>query len=99
MGTVFSSHLGPLGTSATAYLSIVRDHICPFMTTAYQSIGYFQQKSHTQCHKVKAITNWFAEHHNAESQANRGDVVEEEIDIMDDQLTCLWQLCDAIMSI
>jgi len=46
---MFSWHtLGPLvpighRLNATAYLSIVSDHVYPFMATMYPSSGYFQQ--------------------------------------------------------
>ncbi len=46
MGDIFFAHLVPIEHSlkATAYLSIVADHIHPFMTTVYlSSDGYFQQ--------------------------------------------------------
>ncbi len=55
---IFSWHtLGPLvpiehRLNATAYLSIVADHVHPFMTTVYpSSTGYFQQDN-TPCHKA-----------------------------------------------
>ncbi len=42
---------------ATAYLSIVADHVHPFMTTVYQSSdGYFQQKN-LPCHKAHIISD------------------------------------------
>ncbi len=57
----FSWHtLGPLGPiehrlNATAYLSIVADHVHPFMTTVYPSSdGYFQQDN-APCHKAQII--------------------------------------------
>ncbi len=46
MGDIFFAHLVPIEHSlkATAYLSIVADHVHPFMTTVYlSSDGYFQQ--------------------------------------------------------
>ncbi len=52
---IFSWHtLGPLvpiehHLNATAYLSIVADHVHPFMTTVYPSSdGYFQQDNVTK---------------------------------------------------
>ncbi|KAG8558433.1 hypothetical protein GDO81_016990 [Engystomops pustulosus] len=55
---IFSWHsLGPLvpiehRCNATAYLSIVADHVHPFMTTMYPtSDGYFQQDN-APCHKA-----------------------------------------------
>ncbi len=67
---IFSWHnLGPLvpiehRLNATAYLSIVADHVHPFMTTVYPySDGYFQQDT-APCHKSQIILDWFLEHDN-----------------------------------
>ncbi len=50
--------------NATAYLSIVADHVHPFMTTVYPfSDGYFQQDN-TPYHKAQIISDWFLEHDN-----------------------------------
>ncbi len=50
--------------NATAYLSIVSDHVHPFMTTVYPSSdGYFQQDN-APCHKAQIISDWFLEHDN-----------------------------------
>ncbi len=50
--------------NATAYLSIVVDHVHPFMTTVYPSSdGYFQQDN-APCHKDHIISDWFREHDN-----------------------------------
>ncbi len=47
--------------NATAYLSIVADHVHPFMTTVYPSSdGYFQQDN-APCHKAQIISDWFLE--------------------------------------
>ncbi|KAK0143182.1 Transposable element Tcb2 transposase [Merluccius polli] len=97
---------------ATDYLSIVADHVHPFMTTVYPSSdGYFQQDN-APCHKARIISDWFLEHDNEftvlkwPSQSpdlnpieHLWDVVEREIRIMDVQPTNLQQLRDAIMSI
>ncbi len=67
---IFSWHtLGPLvpiehRLNATAYLSIVADHVHPFMTTVYPSSdGYFQQDN-APCYKAQIILDWFLEHDN-----------------------------------
>ncbi len=50
--------------NTTAYLSIVADHVHPFMTTVYPSSdGYFQQEN-APCHKAQIISDWFLEHDN-----------------------------------
>ncbi len=50
--------------NATAYLSIVADHVHPFMTTVYPSSdGYFQQDN-APSHKDHIISDWFREHDN-----------------------------------
>ncbi len=78
---IYSWHtLGPLvpiehSLNATAYLSIVADHVHPFMTTVYPSSdGYFQQDN-VPCHKAQIISDWFLEHDNEfiliRSQFNR----------------------------
>ncbi len=109
--------LGPLvpiehRLNATAYLSIVADHVHPFMTTVnLSSDGYFQQDN-APCHKAQIISDWFLEHDNEFtllkwlSQSpdlnpikQLWDVVEREILIMDVQPTNVQQLRDAIMSI
>ncbi len=59
---IFSWHtLGPLVPivyclNATAYLSIVADHVHSFLTTVYPSSdGYFQQDN-ARCHKAQIIS-------------------------------------------
>ncbi len=115
---IFSWHtLGPLvpiehRLNATVYLSIVADHVHPFMTTVYPSSdGYFQQDI-APCHKAQIISDWFLEHENEFTLLkwppqspdlnpieHLWDVVEREIRIMDVQPTNLQQLHVAIMSI
>ncbi len=115
---IFSWHtLGPLvpiehRLNATAYLSIVHDHVHSFMTTVYTSSdGYFQQDN-APCHKAQIISDWFLEHDNEFTLIrcppqspdlnpieHLWDVVEREIRIMDVQPTNLQQLREAIMSI
>ncbi len=98
--------------NATAYMSIVADHVHHFMTTVYPSSdGYFQQDS-APCHKAQIISDWFLEHDNEftllkwppqspdlNPKEQLCDVVEREICIMDVQPTNLQQLHDTIMSI
>ncbi len=98
--------------NATSYLSIVADHVHPFMTIVYPSSdGYFQQHN-APCHKAQIISDWFLEHDNEFTLLkwpphspdlnpieHLWDVVEREIHIMDVQPTNLQQLRDAIMTI
>ncbi len=98
--------------NATAYLSIVADHVHPFMTIVYPSSDGYIQQDNAPCHKAQIISDWFLEHDNEftllkwppqSSDLNpiehRWDVVEREICIMHVQLTNLQQLRNAIMSI
>ncbi len=68
-GIFYWHTLGPLVPiehclNATVYLSIVADHVHPFMTTVYTSSdGYFQQDN-APCHKAQIISDWFLEHDN-----------------------------------
>ncbi len=69
MGHIFLAHLAHLvpiehRLNATDYLSIVADHIHPFITTVYPSSdGYFQQDN-ASCHKAQIISDSFLEHDN-----------------------------------
>ncbi len=97
---IFSWHtLGPLVPTehclnATAYLSIVADHVHPFMTTVYTSSDGYFQKDNAPCHKAQIIS--FLEHDNEFTLLkcppqspdlnpieHLWDVVEREIRIMD----------------
>ncbi len=95
--------------NSTAYLSIVADHVHPFMTTVYPSSdGYFQQDN-TPYHKSQIFSDWFLEHDNEftllkwppqssdlNPREHIWDVVEQEIHIMDVQTKNLQQLRDKI---
>ncbi len=115
---IFSWHiLGPLvpiehRLNATVYLSIVADHVHPFMTTVYPSSDDYFQQDNAPCHKAQIISDWFLEHDNEFTLLKWPpqspdlnpiehllDVVEREIHIMDVQPTNLQQLRDTIMSI
>ncbi len=98
--------------NATAYLSIVADHVNPFMTTVYSHLLMATSSRIMQRHKTQIISDWFLEHDNEVTLLkwppqspdlnpieHLWDVVEQEICIMDAQPTNLQQLCDAIMSI
>ncbi len=114
---IFSLHtlcpLVPIGhcLNDKAYLSIVADHVHPFMTTVYHLLMYFQQDN-APCHKAQLISDWFLEHDSEFTLLkwppqspdlnpieHLWDVVEWEIHIMDVQPTNLQQLCEALMSI
>ncbi len=117
VGDIFLAHCAQLVPiehclNTTAYLSIVADHVHPFMTTVHPSSDGFFQQDNAPCHKAQIISDWFLEHDNEFSLLkwppqspdlnpieNLWDVVEREIYIMDVQPTNLLQLCDAIMSI
>ncbi len=65
---IFSWHtLGPLVPiehRLNAYLSIVADHVHPFMTTVSPSSDDYFQQDNAACHKAQIISDWFLEHDN-----------------------------------
>ncbi len=114
VGDIFLAHFLPIEhcLNATAYLSIVADHVHPFMTTVYPSSDVYFQQYNAPCHKAQIISDWFLEHDNDFTLLkwppqspdlnlieHLWDVVKPEIRIMDVQPTNLQQLRDAIMSI
>ncbi len=67
---IFSLHtLGPLvpiehHLNATANLSIVAEHVHPFMTTVHPSSDATSSRGNAPCHKAQIISDWFLEHDN-----------------------------------
>ncbi len=45
--------------NTTVYLSIVADHVHPFMTTVYPSSDDYFQQDNAPCHKAQIISDWF----------------------------------------
>jgi len=99
--------LVPIGhcLKSTAYLSIVSDHVHPFMATMYPSSdGNFQQDN-APCQKSRIISNWFLERDNEFTvlkwppTEHLWDVVEWELCALDVHPTNLHQLQDTILSI
>ncbi len=107
VGDIFLEHFGPLVPiehclNTTAYLSIVSDHVHPFMTTVYPSSDGDFQQDNSPCHKAQIISDWFLEHDNEftllkwppqspdlNPKEHLRDVVEREIHIMDVEPTNL----------
>ncbi len=54
--------MGPLVSiehclNTTVYLSIVADHVLPFMTTVYPSSDDYFQQNNAPCHKAQIISD------------------------------------------
>ncbi len=69
VGNIFLAHFGSLVPiehclNTTAYLSIVADHVHPFMTTVYLSSDGCFQLDNAPYHKAQIISDWFLEHDN-----------------------------------
>jgi len=93
-------------------MSIVSDHVHPFMATmSPSSDGYFQQDN-APFHKPQIISHWFLEHVNELTVLkwppkspdlnpieHLWDVVERELHALDVHPTNVHQLQDAILSI
>jgi len=93
-------------------LSIVSDHVHPFMATMYPSSDGYYQQDNAPCHKARSISNLFLENDNEFTVLKRPPqspdlnliehlwyVVEQELLALDVHPTNLHQLQDAILSI
>ncbi len=66
MGDIFLAHLVPVEhrLNTTAYLSIVADHVHPFMTTEYPSSDSYFKQDNAPSLRAQIISDWFLEHDN-----------------------------------
>jgi len=83
-----------------AYLSIVSDHVHPFMATMNPSSdGYFQQDT-APCHEAWIISNWFLEHDNECTNMSPDlNPIEHLWDVVEWELLALPQMCIPQISI
>ncbi len=103
VGDIFLAHLVTIAyrLNSTAYLSIVSDHVHPFMTTVYPSSDATSSRIMHR-HKAQIISDWFLEHDDEFTLLKQPpqspdlnpieqlwDVEEREIHIMDVQTTNL----------
>ncbi len=107
---IFSWHnFGPLvpiehHLNATAYPSVVADHVHPFMTTVYPSSDGSFQQDNAPCHKAQIILDWFLEHFNEFTllkwppQSPDINPIEHLWDVVEQEI-CIMELRDAIMSL
>ncbi|KAK3532978.1 hypothetical protein QTP70_006210 [Hemibagrus guttatus] len=64
LGNLGSCNPCDVTLTRTTYLSIVADHVHPFMETVFpHGCGLFQQDN-VPCHKAKMVQEWFDEHNN-----------------------------------
>jgi len=87
----------PIGhrLNATAYLSIVSDHVHPFMATMYPSSDV---QDNAPCHKARIISNCFFEHDNEFTvlkwppQSPDLNPIEHLWDVVEQELMCIPQI-------
>ncbi len=93
--------------NTAAYRSIVADHVHPFITTVYPSSDATSSGIMHHVTKLKSSQigflnmtmsslYWSPQSPDLNPVEHLWDVVEREIHIMDEQLTNLQQLCDAV---
>ncbi len=91
--------------NTTAYLSIVADHVHPFMTTVYPSSDDYFQQDNASCHKAQIISDWLLEHDNEFTllkwppQSPDFNPIEHIWDVVEREIRIMEKLRDDIMSI